>query len=109
MVLHFFVVKLIWTPLSSFNSIRHLSVQAAILSQDVFSLFVDSSTVLPTARLAVSSAKVAHSTPVVCGRSQVNSRYNTGPSTLEVRICTNVFEVRVCLIMSDSKHSARDV
>ena len=53
------LVKLTWTDFWLFRDILHFFVQVEIKFTAIWSFWVDSFTVLPIARIAVSSAKVA--------------------------------------------------
>jgi len=76
------LVKLIWTDLDSFSWMCHFFVHFCIWFMAVCNFPLDSSLLLPTANIAVSSAKVATMLFYNFWRSLVHSRYRTGPSTL---------------------------
>jgi len=78
---HLLLVKFTCVNLSSLSLINHCLVRLFSLSAAVCNFSVASSTLSPTAMMAVSSAKVATVVPSGCRRSLVYNRYRTVPNT----------------------------
>ena len=76
------LVKLRWTDLDSLSWMCCFFLNFFFWLMAVCNFAVDSSLLLPTANIAVSSAKVATMLFYNFGRSLVYSRYRTGPNTL---------------------------